>query len=87
MSQITRKLTIASAAIIVGWVGSFAVAVWATSSHTTSQLEKVKATEFTTVDHEARLRLLEAKHGEVVTDIRWIKESLIRIEKRLEGKP
>lgn len=83
MSPRRKKLSLTTAAVLIGWLLTMLTAVWAVSAASTGAEKKLEATAERTQDHEARLRLIEAQVTTVATDVRWIRDSLARVETKL----
>lgn len=87
MSPQAKKITLASAAVVLGWLSAFIVAVWAASADNAQSSAKIEQNVRASQDHEIRLRVLEAQMGTIAADVRWIAETVRRIELMLNPRP
>lgn len=85
MSEAKRK-TLTFAAVVVGWVCTVLIAAWSGGATAKDVENKVDAAAKRAEDHEARIRAMESSLGGAVADIRWIRDALGRIEKKLLGQ-
>lgn len=83
MSDRVRRLSLASIAILVGWIASVAVGIWIASAYVAHADANTATDHDLIVDHERRLRSLEDCCVEARSDSRWIRAALERIEKKL----
>ena len=63
-------------AILVTWSVTIIGAVWAASASVTAVKARVESNYQTTVDHESRLRVIEAEIQQIAADVRWIRRTL-----------
>ena len=84
MTPNRKRWSLAGAAVIASWLSSLFVCVWTISAHDASTIAKVEETRRLAEDHEARVRALEQRVGDVAGDVRWIRTALERIETKLD---
>ena len=71
-----KRWKLGTVAILVTWLVTIIGAVWAASASLTSVKARAEANYQATVDHEGRLRVIEAEIQQIAADVRWIRRTI-----------